>query len=162
MGIDKGSQQSIIPKKKEKKQNKTKPWNSFEKLKKKNPLKLKLFVLLLCCLPKWICQKIYSNDVPKVLSFLCFLVSYVTEGWFMVTVSTLRLRTSGNCEKEREGFGHRGVECTHSNKAMQSQDHLPLFLWGTLLSINTHLLWCNVQIKSFLKTLPSQLVEQCQ
>lgn len=80
----------------------------------------------------------------------------------MVTACTLSPQTSGKCEKERKGFGHRGVEYTHSNKAMQSQDHLPLFLWGTLLSINTHLLWWNVQIKSFLKTSPSQLVEQCQ
>lgn len=161
MGIDKVSQQSIIQKKTLKKTPKLR--SSSWKIKIKSPKAQTFCSALLLCLPKWICQKIYSNNLPKKkLCFLCFLMSYVTKGWFMVTMCTLRPRTSGNCEKERKGFGHRGVECTHSNKAMQSQAHLPLFLWGTLLSINTHLLWWNVQIKSFLKTSPSQLVEQCQ
>lgn len=158
MGIDKVRQPSIIQKKTPP-PKKPKPRSSAWKIKIKPRSSYFLFS---CCVSQNEFVKKCTQHAKKRQSFLCFLVSYITKDWFMVAMSMLRPRTSGNCEKERKGFGHGRVESTHSNKAMQSQDHLPLFLWRTLLSINTHLLWWNVQIKSFLKTSPSQLVEQCQ
>lgn len=68
------------------------------------------------------------------------------------------LRSGDSDRKERK----ISVMEVQSAPTQTSEDRLPLFLRGGLLSINTQLLRWNIQIKSFLKTSPSQLVEQCQ